>query len=63
MRSKKDVDNLVEVIRIALQANPHQRLCQLIVNATGVNDPFYVTDEKLTQNLKDYVKLINKKET
>lgn len=30
--------------------NPHQRLCQLIVNLTK-NDPFYVRDEELEEKL------------
>jgi hypothetical protein len=33
---------------------PELRLCQIIVNATGHSDPFYVTDDGLAQKLLDY---------
>lgn len=35
---------------------PELRLCQIIVNATGRNDPFYVTDDELYEKLMAYRK-------
>lgn len=31
-----------------------ERLCQIIVNATGKNDSFYVTDAELAKALHEY---------
>jgi hypothetical protein len=35
---------------------PQLRLCQIIVNATGHSDPFYVTDDSLAQFLINYLR-------
>ena len=34
----------------------HQRLCQIIVNATNQNDPFYVDDDTLVDALLAYAR-------
>lgn len=44
----------VEQLQYAAEAFPHLRLCQIVVNATGVSDPFYVEDERLAECLRDY---------
>lgn len=56
-RRSDEVEETLRVIRLAAGAFPDLRLCQLIVNATGKNDPFYVTDEKLRHDLQAYMTL------
>jgi hypothetical protein len=38
------------------EAFPNLRLCQIIVNATHMDEPFYVTDEDLAKALDDYTR-------
>jgi uncharacterized protein YihD (DUF1040 family) len=45
---------LLEVLASAWAAHPELRLCQLIVNASGRNDPFYVEDDDLALDLIHY---------
>lgn len=58
MTSSYRFDEIEETLRIIQQASvmfPELRLCQLIVNATGKNFPFYVTDEELRRALQTYM--------
>jgi hypothetical protein len=45
---------LLTVLVDALRRNPELRVCQLIVNATGCDDPFYVEDDALVRALDSY---------
>ena len=40
--------------REAWERCPEMRLCQLVVNAAGTNDPFYVEDIPLADALDEY---------
>ncbi len=53
-RTQAEQDALLEVLRSAWRDQPHMRLCQLIVNATGRRDPFYVEDDDLAHALIEY---------
>lgn len=53
-RTQAQQDALIDVLRSAWAHQPHQRLCQLIVNASNRNDPFYVTDDELALALIEY---------
>ena len=53
-RAQTAREALLEVLASAWSHEPHQRLCQLIVNATGRNDPFYVEDDDLAEALIEY---------
>lgn len=44
---------LQELVRV-WQKYPEQRLCQLIVNVTKKDDPFYVEDKELLTRLSEY---------
>lgn len=50
---------LMIAIARAKQRFPAMRLCQIIVNATGNNDPFYTTDEALIHALDIYCSRAN----
>jgi hypothetical protein len=43
-----------EALKTAWGACPHLRLGQLIVNATGVNNPFYIEDQHLIEKLNSF---------
>lgn len=45
------IDAMIELLRIAWHRYPYYRLGQLIVNATGVDDPFYVQDGRTALGL------------
>ena len=34
---------------------PELRVCQIIGNATGSNDPYYITDQELKEKLREYM--------
>lgn len=51
----EEVEETLRIMQLAAEAFPNMRLCQLIVNATGQNDPFYVTDEKLRHDLQAFM--------
>lgn len=59
MKKPRDVfdeQRVLNSLHIAMNVFPNQRVCQLIVNATGRNDPFYVEDEQLAEKLDAYVR-------
>jgi hypothetical protein len=45
------IDGLLLAVSAAWRANPDLRLGQLVVNAAGDSDPFYVEDEELLAGL------------
>lgn len=49
-----NVEGVLDALREAVKAYPDQRVCQIIVNATNRNDPFYVEDSELDRMLRDY---------
>jgi hypothetical protein len=48
------MDDVAIALRNAWLRFPYLRLCQLIVNATGRDDPFYVEDRELIEALNSY---------
>lgn len=46
---------VMDAIDRASMAFPELRVCQLIVNATGKSDPFYVEDNDLIRMLDEFV--------
>lgn len=54
------IEVLFELWRTA-RVFPYLRLTQLIVNATGRNDPFYVSDDQLACDLQAYRRLYRPK--
>lgn len=50
----QDRARLMLVLDSVLPSFPHLRLCQLIANATGRDDNFYVEDGALCDALLDY---------
>lgn len=48
------MNDLLREINAALLRNPDMRLCQLIVNATRRDAPFYVEDVELLDALRNY---------
>lgn len=57
-RSPDRIEPILSVLREAWHTHPNQRLCQLIVNAVGLNDPFYVEDYDARQSLAVYARLV-----
>lgn len=43
------------MVAIAAARFPELRICQIIVNATGASDPFYITDDNLAVMLLEFV--------
>ena len=54
MDRSKDRERALTALYLALIRHPDLRICQIISNATGKNDPFYVEDRKLAVDLDDY---------
>lgn len=52
---RKPVEAVAAIAR-GMAAFPDLRVCQLIVNATGRNDPFYVEDDLLIICIDRFVK-------
>lgn len=48
------MDVVLAQLRETWKAQPSMRLCQLIVNATERDDPFYVEDDDLMAHLAAY---------
>ena len=46
----------IAALQKAIAQFPELRLCQLIVNATGRSDPYYVEDGELIQYIANYTK-------
>ncbi len=58
-RASADTDlfnEFVSALYLCLTRHQDQRICQVIVNATNRDDPFYVEDEGLVQALFNYAK-------
>ena len=53
-RNSTDREYMLAKIGLAWGRCPELRLCQLIVNATRSNDPFYIEDDKLAAALDAY---------
>lgn len=51
-RNPARIDTVLRELERAWRANPGMRLGQLIVNAAGVSDPFYVEDVEIIKGLK-----------
>jgi hypothetical protein len=45
------IDGVLLAVSAAWRANPDLRLGQLVVNAAGDTDPFYIEDDKLLASL------------
>ena len=65
MRNPQRIQPTLKLIEKIWNQVPDLRLGQLIVNVTKQNDPFYVEDETLIEQLKEYETLLksNKKDT
>ena len=48
------IDRTVERVRELWKEHPDWRLGQLIVNVSGTDDPFYMTDEELPRKIRDW---------
>lgn len=51
MRDPARIDLTLEAIRKLWQRFPDWRLCQLVVNVAGNNDPFNVEDDEFLKRL------------
>lgn len=56
-RDKNDIFHTLRMILTIWSEMPEYRLCQLIVNATQRQDPFYVEDDALIKHLKAFSEL------
>ena len=45
------IKRIIKLVELYWKKNPDQRLGQLITNLSELNDPFYMTDEKLEERL------------
>lgn len=52
----RNPQGVADALLRAIQTTPDLRVCQLIVNATGRSDPFYVEDDALIKCLDDWCK-------
>jgi len=52
MRKPERIDPIIERLRSLWHTNPDLRLGQIIVNAFGTADPFYVEDELFILSLE-----------
>lgn len=48
------IEPMLQALRDAWYQRPEMRLCQLIVNVTSQQDPFYVDDKELRDKLREY---------
>ena len=56
MKTNKKHDNFSDTLHKLLKVhtkNPELRFMQMIINAIGVNDPYYMSDEQLLESLED----------
>jgi len=50
-----DQHNALLALRRVMEQFPHLRLTQIVTNATGLHDAFYVQDARLAELLEEYV--------
>ena len=55
MKDPKRIDKIIELLRATWKSTPHERLGQLLVNATGLDSLFYIEDEDLVACLRPHV--------
>ena len=56
MKKQIKDENFAEIMQKMIKIHhksPELRFMQLIINAIGVNDPYYMEDEQLLEQLKD----------
>ena len=53
-RTERHMEYILQDILRIWKKYPEYRLCQLIVNATQRQDPYYVEDVALVQHLEDF---------
>jgi len=56
MRDPNRIPEILSVLSRVWYKNPDLRLCQLIVNTTGMGDPYYFEDEELLKKLREVYK-------
>lgn len=54
-RDRARIDTVLQELEVAWRANSDMRLGQLIANAAGVSDPFYIEDEAIIKGLQRLV--------
>lgn len=55
-RDPKRISPLIEKLRLLWSCYPDLRLCQLLINVAGQNDPFYVEDDQLEEKINEVLK-------
>ena len=53
---KDNIKRIISLLERVWQQSPDQRLCQLIVNVSNSNDPFYIEDAAFETALQEVVK-------
>jgi uncharacterized protein YihD (DUF1040 family) len=56
MRDPNRIPEILSMMSRVWYKNPDLRLCQLIINVTGIQDPYYVEDEEFLKKLKKVYK-------
>ena len=54
MRDPKRIDIVMKRLKALWKKNPDLRLCQLVINVSGVYDPFYMEDEDFVLKMVEY---------
>jgi uncharacterized protein YihD (DUF1040 family) len=54
MRNPKRIQKVLKELEIIWNQNPDLRLCQLIVNVFGEENLYWLEEEELIINLKEY---------
>lgn len=52
--SRKHMIEVLDSILVIWNKNPYLRLGQLLVNATGINDLFYIEDHEVVNKVMDW---------
>jgi uncharacterized protein YihD (DUF1040 family) len=56
MRDPKRIPKIIKKLREVWSNYPELRLCQLIINVTGIDDPYHIEDDYLLKLLDIYGK-------
>ena len=54
MRDPKRIDAILTAVGDIWKEYPDLRLCQLLINLTGKDDPYHVEDDVLAKNIIDF---------
>lgn len=60
MRDPKRIKEILSIFEEVWEQNPDLRLCQLVVNITRMNDPFYIEDDIFLEYLKDIKNVLDR---